>query len=125
MKYSIVLLISLFSFFASAKEQSVLPNQEALKAIGDTLANYDKCLELAESEGDSVMAYYYQDIKQTTLTENSAYNDVERAYINSEYEKGTLLLSKINSAGLYQLCLHRFDSVSRQYYEAKLNSSKG
>ncbi|MDN2663905.1 hypothetical protein [Psychromonas sp. 14N.309.X.WAT.B.A12] len=124
MKYSIVLLFSLFSFFALAKEQPVLPNQETLKSIGDALANYEKCQGLAESEGDSVMAYYYQDIKQTTLAENTAYSEAELAYINSEYEKGTLLLSYINSAGLYQLCLNRFDSVSRQYYKAKLNSTK-
>ncbi|RBW42751.1 hypothetical protein DS885_14580 [Psychromonas sp. B3M02] len=124
MKYSVVLLISLLSSFALAKEQTVPVNQEALKTIGDKLANYEQCQVLAESEGDAVMAYYYQDIKQTTLAENTAYSEAELAYINSEYKKGALLLSHLNSAGLFQLCLNRFDPVSRQYYEAKLKAIK-
>lgn len=123
-KLPTILLLSLFSCFALSNEQAVLPDQDVLKTIGDSLANYDKCQRLAENQGDSVMAYYYQDIKQTTLTENTTYNESERAYIDSEYKKGILLLSQINSAGLYQLCLNRFDAVSRQYYEAKLKSAE-
>ncbi|MEL0660838.1 hypothetical protein V6255_17020 [Psychromonas arctica] len=105
-----------------AETSDVVKNNIELKALGNTLANYDMCKSLAIQSGDKVMAYYYDEIHQLAMTETKLGSEVDKQVkiIKDGYDKASSVLNRINSAGLYQLCLNRFDSVSRQYYTTKL-----
>ena len=118
----------LFCLCASTYAEVVVDvkNDIELKTKGNTLANYDACKSLATHAGDKVMAYYYDEMHRLTITDTTLGGKVDKQLqveiIEDEYDKALSILKKINSAGLYQLCLNRFDSVSRQYYTTKLAS---
>lgn len=95
-----------------------------LKTIAHAQANYVRCKSLAKKFDDQVMVYYYDQMLQSSKAENEAnsqiYNVLQLQTIENEYEKALLILNKVNSASLHQLCLNRFDPVSRQHFQAKL-----
>jgi len=119
-------LFILFCLCSSTYAEVVvdIKNDIELKTKGSTLANYDACKSLATQSGDKVMAYYYDEMHRLTMAETTLESKVDKQVqveiIEDEYDKALSILKKINSAGLYQLCLNRFDSVSRQYYTTKL-----
>ena len=125
-KYLIVITLSCLCASTYAETSDVVKKNIELKALGNTLANYDMCKSLATQSGDKVMAYYYDEIHRLAMTETKLGSEVDKQVkiIEDEYDKASSILNKINSAGLYQLCLNRFDSVSRQYYTTKLDKAQ-
>ena len=126
LKYLIVITLSCLCVSTYAENSDVVKKNIELKALGNTLANYDMCKSLATQSGDKVMAYYYDEMHRLAMTETKLGSEVDKQLqveiIEDEYYKAFSILKKINSAGLYQLCLNRFDSVSRQYYTTKLSA---
>ena len=125
LRYLIVITLSCLCVFTYAETPDVVKNNTELKALGNTLANYDKCKSLATQSGDKVMAYYYDEMHRLAMTEAKLESEVDKQahIIKGEYDKASSILNRINSTGLYQLCLNRFDSVSRQYYTSKLEKA--
>jgi hydroxyethylthiazole kinase-like sugar kinase family protein len=89
---------------------------------GNALANYQVCETLSTHFNDPVMAYYYQDMKELSRVDNKrafTLNDIDK--IEEEYMSAFSILNKLNKPSLFQLCLSRFDTVSRQHYKTRLN----
>lgn len=103
-------------------------NNIDLKMIGHTQANYEMCKSLAKQFDDQVMVYYYDQMLKMNKSEhqvNSArYDQTQLEVIKNEYKKAFLILNKVNSASLHQLCLNRFDPVSRQHFQSQLEKLK-
>lgn len=99
-------------------------NNIDLKMIGYTQAHYEMCKSLAKKFDDQVMVYYYGEMLKMNKSEHQVnsvrYDEVQLEVIKSEYRKAFLILNKVNSASLHQLCLNRFDPVSRQHFQSKL-----
>ena len=97
-------------------------NKESIKVAGDTLANYHVCEILSTQFDDSVMAYYYHEMKEMSRIDNGkTFSLSELSKIEDEYANASYILNKINPSSLFHLCLSRFDTVSRQHYKTRLN----
>lgn len=117
-KYLIVLILLFQSNYAYAG------SKENIKTAGDTLANYQVCETLSTQFNDPVMAYYYHDMKEMSRIDNEkSFNVSDVSEIEDEYANAFSILNKLNQSSLFQLCLSRFDAVSRQHYKTRLNSS--
>ncbi|WP_025562763.1 hypothetical protein [Psychromonas sp. SP041] len=123
-KYLTIFILFCLCTSTYAEVLDDVKNNIELKAKGNALANYDVCKSLATQSGDKVMAYYYDEMHRLTITETTLGSQADKQLqveiIESEYDKALSILKKVNSAGFYQLCLNRFDSVSRQYYTTRL-----
>lgn len=98
--------------------------KSALKEKANSLANYSVCESLGNKNDDPVMAFYYAGMLQDGLIENEKYTLNEQEYIRSERQNAVMILNKINSASMNQLCQSRFDPVSRQHYKSKWNNAE-
>lgn len=114
------LLTILFLCFSSALiHVRAVELENNLKTTAYALANYALCQDLAMQLDDAAMTYYYADMLKDGLAESQKKTKSEQQKIQDERVKATLVLSKINSASMSQLCQNRFDPVSRLYYQKK------
>lgn len=112
----IILLFQPLSVYANSTE--------SIKMAGHTLSNYQACETLSQLFYDPVMAYYYHDMQHISRIENEKmFSLIEVKTIEDEYISALSILNKLNQTSLYELCLSRFDAVSRQHYKTQFNKT--
>lgn len=119
MMYKLLFLIILLWQPAFLNAQSVV-NEQKLNEVGRALANYQVCESLAKQFNDPVMAFYYAQMTLLSEQESSMLEASQLQSIKDHKHNALSVLHKLNKASLFQLCLQRFDDVSRQHYQKLL-----
>jgi len=117
--YKLLFLIILLWQPAFLNAQSVV-NEQKLNEVGRALANYQVCESLAKQFNDPVMAFYYAQMTLLSEQESSMLEASQLQSIKDHKHNALSVLHKLNKASLFQLCLQRFDDVSRQHYQKLL-----
>lgn len=107
----ITFLILFFTCLFSWAESSWAENNDE---IGRSLANYEVCAQTSVVLDDPQMYFYYKkmfnDISLRVLAlDNRRANQVYEIWRQSEQ-----ILGKLNSITMQQMCLSRFDDLSRK-----------
>lgn len=95
-------------------------SDEELKTVGRALANYQVCSDISSDMGDSVMLSYYSEMYNDSLRESETYQKTQSDIVFNEQRSSTVKLAKLDRKNLGELCLSRFDLLSRKMQENKL-----
>jgi hypothetical protein len=95
---------------------------EDLQLSGRALANYQVCTQMAEDMGDNVMHSYYAEMFADGSAELNGYSPKQQQIAINEFNRSVQKLGKINKQAMGQLCLSRFDTLSRKMQEKKLSA---
>ena len=95
-------------------------SDESLQVYGRALANYQVCAQIAAELGDKTMHSYYSEMFNDSSAEINAYPKSLSAIIFNEFHRSADKLAQIDKQSMGQLCLSRFDLLSRKMQEKKL-----
>lgn len=113
---NIIFFLLFYISISSAKTFS----DEELKIAGRALANYQVCSEISSEMGDSVMLSYYSEMYSDSLRESKNHPKIQSDIVFNEQQSSTIKLAKLDRKNLGELCLSRFDPLSRKMQENKL-----
>lgn len=106
-------------FYISASFANVLSDEE-VKLLGRSLANYQICGDISVEMGDPVMLSYYRDMYNDGLLKRNTYPKNKLEMVIAEQQNSATKLARIDRKSLEELCLSRFDLLSRKIQENKL-----
>lgn len=107
MKHLLIILLFLSHSLAWAN------NQDAHQ-LGRSLANYQACSEISIGIDDKQMFSYYQKMLNDTRILILTLNLQSAKQLYLTWDKSEKILLKIDEQNLKQICLSRFDALSRQ-----------
>ena len=99
-------------------------SDENLKVYGRALANYQVCARIAADLDDKTMLSYYSEMFNDSSVEINTYPKYLSKIVIKEFNRSVDKLSKIDEQSMGQLCLSRFDSLSRKMQKKKLLTGK-
>lgn len=117
MKILTLTVLLLVSLAANAKPLS----DQQLKLTGRALANYQLCTGVAKNRNDPAMLHYYNDMYNDNLRAGKLLYIGGVQVIFAEQQKTANKLAQINKGSIEQLCISRFDDLSRKMQEQKLS----
>jgi hypothetical protein len=107
------LINSCFSFADPLTDNS-------LKVAGRALANYQVCEQLAADINDKAMVSYYSQMFADSSAKINRFTEKQSEFVIQEFKRSVNKLLKINTRVMTQLCLRRFDPLTRKMQEKKL-----
>ncbi len=111
MKFLTISLLMLISLLCSAQASDIGELE-----LGRSLANYQACSKVAVSINDEVMVNYYQRMFNDATISMLSINNEEGRLLYSVWDKSEKVLSHIGKQGLQEICLSRFDNLSRSLF---------
>ena len=118
-----ILTLTVFLLVSLAVNAKPLSDQQ-LKLTGRALANYQLCTGVAKNRSDSAMFHYYNDMYNDSLRAGKLLYIGGVQVIFTEQQKSAIKLAQIDKDSLTQLCLSRFDALSRKMQEQKMAKNK-
>jgi hypothetical protein len=115
-----ILILTVFLFFSLAVDAQPL-NDQQLKITGRALANYQLCADVAKTAQDQAMFNYYRDMYNDSLSAGKLLHIWQVQIIFNEQQKTANQLAQIDKEDMTQLCLSRFDALSRKMQEQKIS----
>jgi len=113
-------IIALFLlFYLPASFANVLSDEE-VKILGRSLANYQICAAISVEMGDPVMLSYYSDMYNDGLLKRNTYPKNKLEMVIAEQQSSATKLAGIDRKSLGELCLSRFELLSRKMQKNKL-----
>lgn len=99
-------------------------SDQNLKTDGRALANYQVCAQIADLIGDKAMHSYYAEMFNDSWAVINTYSKNQSYIVIQEFDLTLDKLGKINKQNMEQLCLSRFDPLSRKVLEKKLSAEQ-
>lgn len=116
-----ILILTVFLFVSLALNAKTLSDQQ-LKITGRALANYQLCADVAKTRQDQAMFNYYRDMYKDSLRAGKLFQIWEVHIIFDEQQKAAMKLAQLDKEAIAQLCLSRFDALSRKMQEQKIRA---
>lgn len=82
--------------------------------IGRSLANYEACTEISVDLDDHQMFFYYKKMFNDISLELLSLDNKEAKKVYRVWQESEHTLRKLNGSSMAQMCLSRFDELSRQ-----------
>ncbi len=111
------IVVFIFTAFQAVAAQS---SDEQLKITGRALANYQFCKNAAQKSHDPAMFNYYNEMYFDSLQAGRVLPIRQVQIIFDEQKKTAVKLVAIDERSLTELCIRRFDALSRKMQEQKL-----
>ena len=112
------LALSLFFLFTAVSAEQV--TDEQLKTSGRALANYQLCSNVADKRNDQAMFNYYSEMYSDSLQASKMFYIWQVQVIIDLQQETAMKLAAINKNSFAQLCISRFDDLSRKMQEQKI-----
>ncbi|MFT7053087.1 MAG: hypothetical protein ACJAU1_000639 [Psychromonas sp.] len=117
-----LLNLTVFMLVSLALDAKPLSDQD-LKITGRALANYQLCADVAKNGKDPAMFNYYSDMYNDSLRAGRLLYIGQVQVIFSEQKKTAIKLAQMNRGSIEQLCISRFDDLSRKMQEQKIKEN--
>ena len=114
------IFVFLFAYSLAQAEQS---RDEQLKMTGRALANYQLCANIAQQRKDPAMFNYYSEMYFDTIQAGKMLPIWQVQIIFDVQQKTAIKLITIDKSSLAQLCISRFDALSRKMQEKKITEN--
>ena len=82
--------------------------------IGRSLANYEVCTQISAELEDHQMFFYYKKMFNDSSLQVLSFNNKEAKKVYKVWQESEQTLKKLNGSTMAQMCLSRFDQLSRQ-----------
>ena len=114
-------IFTIFIFlFISWQINATQISAQQLKITGRALANYQLCTNVAERRHDQAMFNYYTEMYFDSLQAGKMLTIWQVQVIFDEQQTTASKLAEIDKEDITQLCISRFDRLSRRIQEQKI-----